>query len=91
MPNRRPGSRGRGAQVADCAARTHAAERCANAAIHTFSCAPSPERPEEGQMTTSTGLAATAYQELAAAPYAAVITIGGPGHAGASWPVSRRC
>jgi len=82
---------GRGAQAAGGAARTHAAERCANAAVHTVSCAPSLRDPKGSQMTTSAGLATTVYRELAAAPRAAVITLGGPGHAGASWPVSRRC
>jgi len=53
--------------------------------------APSLSDLKGSQMSTSTGLAATAYQELAAAPRAAVITMGGPGHVGASWPVSRQC
>jgi len=67
------------------------AERCANAAVHTFSCAPSLSDPDGSQMNTSTGLATTASRELAAAARGAVITSGGAGHAGASWPVGRGC
>ena len=37
----REGAHGRGAQAAGGAARTHAAERCANAAVYTFARAPS--------------------------------------------------
>ena len=87
----REGAHGRGAQAAGGAARTPAAERCTNAAVHTLRCTPSLSDPKGNQMTTSTGLATTACQEPAAAPRAAVITMGGPGHPGASWPVSRRC
>lgn len=48
--------------------------------------------PEGSQMTTaSTGLAATACQELAAAPRAAVITPADRGHDEAPRPVSQRC
>ena len=53
---------------ADGAARTHAAERCANAAIHTFGYVPNPGDPKGSQMTTaSAGLAAVPCLELAAA------------------------
>jgi len=41
--------------------------------------------------TTSTGLATTAYRELAAAPRAAVITPGDPGHDQAPRSVSQPC
>ncbi len=47
---------------------------------------------EGGQMTTtSTGLATTAYQELAAAPRADLITPGDPGYDEAPRSVSQRC
>jgi len=78
----RSGGRRRGTNARGPALR----ERCSSyLALRTKS-----ERPKGNQMTTSTGLAITAYQELAA-PHTAVITMGGPGHAGASWPVSGRC
>jgi hypothetical protein len=41
--------------------------------------------------TTSTGLATAAYQELAAAPRAEVITPGDPGHDAAPRSVSQPC
>ena len=41
--------------------------------------------------TTSTGLATTAYQELAAVPHAAVITPGDRGHDEAPRYWSQRC
>ena len=41
--------------------------------------------------TTSTGLATAAYQELAAAPRADVITPGDPGYDEAPRSVSQRC
>jgi hypothetical protein len=41
--------------------------------------------------TTSTGLATTAYQELAAVPRADLITLGDPGHDQAPRSRSQRC
>jgi hypothetical protein len=69
-------------------ARTHAAARCANAAVHTFSCAPNLSDLEGIQMTTtSTGLVTTVYPALAAVPRADLITSADPRYAGAprSW------
>jgi len=64
---------------------------CANAAVHAFSCAPSLSDPKGNQMTTSTGPATTAYQELAAMPRAEVIRPGDRGHDEAPQSWSPRC
>ena len=73
-------------------ARTHAAERCANAAVRTVSCAPIRSDPKGSQMTTvSAGLAAMPCLELAAAWPAEVTAPGQLGCDGAPEPVSPRC
>jgi hypothetical protein len=49
-------------------ARAHATERCANAAVHTFGCAPDfNDAPEGDDMTASASIATAPYEELAAA------------------------
>jgi len=82
----------RGDQAADGVARTHAAERCANAAVHTFSYVPDLTDPKVTQMTTtSAGLAATLCLEMAAAWRAEVTAPGDPGCDEAPRPWSQRC
>ena len=86
------GARGPGDQAADGAARTHAAERCANAAVHSFSCATDLSDPEGSpMMTTSSGLAAMPCLGLAAAWRAEVTAPGDVGCGGAPEPASRPC
>lgn len=86
------GYQGPGDQAAGGTARTHVPERCANAAVHTFSCAPNLSDPKGSQMmTTSAGLAAMPCPGLAAAWRAEVTAPGDLGCGGAPEPVSRRC
>ena len=79
-------------QLAGGAARTHAAERCANAAIHTFGYVPNPGDPKGSQMTTaSAGLAAVPCLELAAACRAKATVPGDLEFGAALAPVNRPC
>jgi hypothetical protein len=81
-----------GAQAADGAARTRAAERYATAAGHVVSRAPDPSGPKGSQMTiTHAGQTALPCRELAAARRAAVTAAGDHGNAGAPRSRSRRC
>src|SRR5215831_8118633 len=87
-----PGARWQLASDAGGAGRTHGAERCANAAVHTFGCVPNPDDPKGSQMTTaSAGPPAVPCLELAAACRAKATAPGDPGCGGALEPVSRRC
>jgi hypothetical protein len=81
------------AQTADDAvqARLHRQPTAASAVrrslLHRIPAWSRSDRPT----TTSTGLATTAYQELAAAPRADLIMPGDPGHDEAPQSLSQRC
>lgn len=81
-----------GDQAAGGAARPDAAERYANAAVHTFSAVPDLNDPKVSQMTiTSAGLAAMPCLELGAVWRAEVTAPGDPGYDGAPRSWSQRC
>src|SRR5262249_18307001 len=90
-----PSGTNRGGQMARLhvdAARTHAAERCANAVVHTFSCAPNLSGSKGSQMTTtSADLAATPCPELGAVWRAEATAPWDLGRGGALGPVSQQC
>jgi GNAT superfamily N-acetyltransferase len=87
-----PQPQGPDAQAAGGAARTHAGERCADAAVHTVSWAPDLSEPRRSLMTTtSAGLAAMPCLEPAAAWPAEGTAPGDLGCGGAPEPASRRC